>query len=208
MTGSLDVYQLNAERDPDHPFEGNVPSSPTEGRLVKIANGYGAVTTIGYRSAKEDFITDAHQVPFPEIVVTAVGTTDEFGSSLEAPTLYAYGHAELHFDPRYDAFIFPGYRLLGGTAHHQQPGHPPADGRRRNHHRHLPARAIRREHGCECPLQALPQSRTCQRRHDDQRKRRQGSLGIAGHERQHRPASYRQYALRLGHAHSPYGSYW
>jgi len=126
--GSLDVYQLNAERDPNHPFEGNVPSSPTEGRLVKIANGYGAVTTIGYRSAKEDYIT-WHQVPFSEIVVTAVGTTDEFGSSLEAPTLYAYGHAELHFDPAYDAFIFPGYRLsvaLRITSNQVIP--PPTDG--------------------------------------------------------------------------------
>ena len=89
----LDVYQLNA-----------VPSAPAAGRLVKIANGYGAVTTITYRSAKEDLSRTAHQVPFPEIVVTAVETSDE------APTLYAYGDAELHFDPRHDAFIFPGYK--------------------------------------------------------------------------------------------------
>jgi hypothetical protein len=102
----LDLFQLNATSQPD---VGNVPSAPAAGRLVKIANGYGAVTTIGYRSAKEDFIT-FRSVPSAEIVVTAVGTSDEFGSSLESPTLYAYGDARLNFDPKYDAFIFSGYK--------------------------------------------------------------------------------------------------
>ena len=200
--GRLDVYQLNAERT--HHLRAMCPAvhrgPPSEdsqwlwrGHHHRLSLGQGRLITW-------------HQVPFPEIVVTAVGTSDEFGSSLEAPTLYAYGDAELHFDPKYGAFIFPGYKrsvALRITSDQV----PPADGRRRNHHRDLPARAIRREHGCECPLQALPESRTCQRRHDDQRKRRQGSLDIAGYVRQRRPASYRQYALRLGHAPSPYGSY-
>ena len=108
----LDVYQLNA-----------VPSAPAVGRLVKIANGYGAVTTIGYRSAKEDPLRTAHQVPFPEIVVTAVETSDE------APTLYAYGDAELHFDPRHDAFIFPGYkRSVALRITSDQVAPPPTEG--------------------------------------------------------------------------------
>ena len=121
----LDVYQLNATYQPD---VDNVTSAPAAGRLVKIATGYGAVTTVGYRSAKEDFIT-FHNVPFPEIVVTAVGTSDEFGSSFESPTLYAYGDARLNFDSKYDAFIFPGYKrsvALRITSDQVIP--PPTDG--------------------------------------------------------------------------------
>ena len=107
--GSLEVYQLNAAQDPQHPFEGNVPSSPTEGRLVMVENGYGAITHIDYRSAKEDPYTH-HLVPFPEIVITAIGTKDSSGSPLLSPIRYAYGGAELIFDSAVDAFRFPGYR--------------------------------------------------------------------------------------------------
>jgi RHS repeat-associated protein len=103
---AVDVYQLNAETQ--QPDVGPVASSPSAGRLIKIDSGYGAVTTIGYRSAKEDAST-AHFVPFPEMVVASVGTEDSFGGRLETPTLYAYGGAALHYDPAYDAFVFSGY---------------------------------------------------------------------------------------------------
>ena len=102
----IDIYQLNGTYQPDM---GNLPSAPEAGRLVKIADGHDAIVTISYRSAKEDFTT-YHNVPFPEIVVASVGTHDESGAALEAPTLYAYGDARLNYDPKYDAFIFAGYK--------------------------------------------------------------------------------------------------
>jgi RHS repeat-associated protein len=88
---------------------GSTARAPEAGRLVFIDNGYGALTQIGYRSAKEDLYS-AHQVPFPEIVVTSVGTGAvlELGSSL-AGTRYAYGNAHMIFDSARDAFVFPGY---------------------------------------------------------------------------------------------------
>jgi hypothetical protein len=99
--GFLDVYQLAG---------GSVPRTPEAGRLVQVDNGYGAKTTIGYRSAKEDGTT-SHQVPFPEIVVTSVETTGTqgLGGTLSA-TRYAYGGAELIFDSALDAFTLPGYQ--------------------------------------------------------------------------------------------------
>jgi len=87
-----------------------LPGAASAGRLVQVNNGYGAVTQVAYRSAKDDAST-AHQVPFPEIVVDSVQTTGTqgLGGSLAA-TRYAYGGADLIFDPVADAFIFPGYR--------------------------------------------------------------------------------------------------
>jgi RHS repeat-associated protein len=84
--------------------------APGAGRLVQINNAYGAATKITYRSAKED-ATTLHQVPFPEIVVASVETVGSqgFGGDLSA-TLYAYGGADLVFDPALDTFLFPGYR--------------------------------------------------------------------------------------------------
>ena len=80
--GSLDVFQL----------AGGVAARDAEaGRLRVIDNGYGAVTTIGYRSAKEDGSTH-HQVPSPEMVVSSVETTKL------AKTLYAYGGADMYYD--------------------------------------------------------------------------------------------------------------
>ena len=91
---------------------GGVPGAPEAGRLVQVDNGYGAQTKITYRSAKED-PTTLHQVPFPEIVVTSVETTatQGLGGALSA-TQYAYGAADLVFDPALDAFTFPGYRRM------------------------------------------------------------------------------------------------
>jgi RHS repeat-associated protein len=79
------------------------------GRLTVVDNGYGAITRIKYRSAKEDLYS-AHRVPFPEIVATSIETigTQNLGGSL-AGTRYAYGNAQMIFDSARDAFVFPGY---------------------------------------------------------------------------------------------------
>ncbi|HSR96114.1 MAG TPA: toxin TcdB middle/N-terminal domain-containing protein, partial [Kofleriaceae bacterium] len=91
--------------------------APDSGRLVQIDNGFGATTTIIYRSAKllttSGNLNVLHQVPFPEIVVGAVETTkSQTGATLLAKTQYAYGGAELVFDPVADRFRFPGYRRM------------------------------------------------------------------------------------------------
>jgi hypothetical protein len=77
--------------------------------LIAIDNGYGAISRIDYRSAKENG-TSLHNVPYPEIVVTAEGVTDGVGKLRSAVTTYAYGGAELIFDSAEDRFIFPGYQ--------------------------------------------------------------------------------------------------
>lgn len=89
---------------------GPVAGVPASGRLTKIDNGYGAVTRIGYKSAKED-TESRHNLPYPEIVVTTVATTDtsDPGVPLESTTHYAYRGAGLIFDPSDDAFVFRGY---------------------------------------------------------------------------------------------------
>lgn len=98
--GALDIHQL---------VGGAIPGTPEAGRLVQIDNGYGARTTIRYRSAKEDGTT-LHQVPFPEVVVTSIETTGTQGlGGTLAATRYAYGGAELVFDSWLDAFTLPAY---------------------------------------------------------------------------------------------------
>jgi hypothetical protein len=83
---------------------------PEAGRLVEINNGYGARTTINYRSAKEDAST-VHQVPSPEIVVTAIETTGTKGlGGTLARTDYSYGSIEVFYDSMLDAFRTNGYR--------------------------------------------------------------------------------------------------
>jgi hypothetical protein len=89
--------------------------APEAGRLVQVDNGFGATTTITYRSAKllasSGELNRLHQVPFPEIVVASVETTKtQTGATLLAKTQYAYGGAQLVFDAARDAFRFPGYR--------------------------------------------------------------------------------------------------
>lgn len=87
-----------------------VPGAPDAGRLVAINNGYGARTNIHYRSIKGD-PGIVHQVPFPEIVVDSVATSGTLGLGGDlAATTYAYGGAELMFDPALDVFSFRGYR--------------------------------------------------------------------------------------------------
>lgn len=94
---SIVVYQLAA---------GAQPRSPEAGRLTAIDNGYGAKTNISYVSAKEDD-SSAHQIPSPEIVVTAVRTTRP--ADILAESRFAYGGAEMFFDSLRDRFVFPGY---------------------------------------------------------------------------------------------------
>jgi RHS repeat-associated protein len=75
---------------------------PEAGRLNRIDNGYGAVTSITYRSAKTD-TTTKHQTVQPEIVVDSVQTTGL------AKTSYAYGRIDTYFDTIHDAFRPTGY---------------------------------------------------------------------------------------------------
>jgi hypothetical protein len=75
---------------------------PEAGRLTRVDNGYGASTTVTYRSAKTDTTTQ-HQTPQPEIVVDSVQTTGL------AKTSYAYGNIDTYFDPMHDAFRPTGY---------------------------------------------------------------------------------------------------
>jgi hypothetical protein len=82
---------------------------PAAGRLILIGNGYGGAISIGYKSAKAD-TRSLHQLPFPEIVVVAVGKTDSGSHPFETTTKYAYGGSELIFDSVGDRFVFPGYQ--------------------------------------------------------------------------------------------------
>ncbi|MEO7093416.1 MAG: hypothetical protein ABI175_09205, partial [Polyangiales bacterium] len=100
-TSGISVSQLAGGLQP-----GNVEA----GRIVSVDNGYGAITSITYGSAKEDSNT-RHQVPFPEIVVTSVQTTGTkaLGGTL-ASTSYAYGDIDMFYDSTLDAFRPTGYR--------------------------------------------------------------------------------------------------
>src|SRR6185436_9055955 len=87
----------------------NALGAPGAGRLIAVDNGFGATTSITYRSIKSD--AGVHRVPFSEIVVDSVTTTGtrELGGTLST-VRYAYSGAEIVFDPFYDAFLFPGYQ--------------------------------------------------------------------------------------------------
>ncbi|MCW5800976.1 MAG: hypothetical protein KIT31_01075 [Deltaproteobacteria bacterium] len=99
--GILEVFQL---------LGGSTVRTPEAGRLITINNGHGAVTSVTYRSAKEDGQT-LHRVPFPEIVVASVETTGTKGlGGSRTITQYAYGGAEMFFDPVLDRFHMAGYR--------------------------------------------------------------------------------------------------
>lgn len=86
-------------------------STPADAqRLLAVDNGYGALTHVRYKNAKHDNLT-RHDVPFPEIVVGETGTLVLDGSAPNlAPTYYAYGEAEMAYDPLAAAWVFPGYR--------------------------------------------------------------------------------------------------
>ncbi|RKG91898.1 hypothetical protein D7V88_08270 [Corallococcus terminator] len=98
---SLDVYQLSG---------GTRAGKPEAGRIIRVDNGYGALTTVSYRSAKEDGTTK-HQVPFPEVVVSSVVTVGGKGlGGTLAETRYAYGGAELVYDSALHTFTMPAYQ--------------------------------------------------------------------------------------------------
>ncbi|MCP3060099.1 hypothetical protein LXT21_15050 [Myxococcus sp. K38C18041901] len=98
---TLDVYELSG---------GTRPGKPEAGRIIQVDNGYGALTTVGYRSAKEDGTTK-HQVPFPEIVVSSVSTVGSRGlGGTLSETRYAHGGAELVYDSALHSFGLPGYQ--------------------------------------------------------------------------------------------------
>jgi hypothetical protein len=85
------------------------PRAPEAGRLLTVDNGAGAVTTISYRSAKEDGTTP-HQVPFPEIVVDHTDTTGNYGlGGTLSRTSYAYGNIAPFYDSVLDDFRSTGY---------------------------------------------------------------------------------------------------
>ena len=121
---ALIVLKLNTTLDD---LGNTVSNPPTSGRLIKIDNGYGAFTNIQYRSAKEDAST-SHSVPYPEIVVSSVSTTDASGNLLAQPTLYAYGGAFQFFDAAADRFVFPGYARRVSVQYTGEQA-PPTDGR-------------------------------------------------------------------------------
>ena len=99
--GSLSVYQLAG---------GSQPGTPEAGHLIAIDNGYGAVTSITYKSAKEDSTTQ-HRVPFPEIVVATTQTTGTQGlGGTLAATRYAYGNISQFYDSSLDGFRSSGYQ--------------------------------------------------------------------------------------------------
>jgi RHS repeat-associated protein len=101
ISGSnVSVYQL---------VGGDMTGNADAGRIVQVDNGYGAVTSISYASAKEDASTP-HQVPFPELVATSVQTvgTANLGGTT-ATTHYAYGNISMFYDSTLDAFRTSGY---------------------------------------------------------------------------------------------------
>lgn len=99
------------------------PIAVGTGRLASIDNGYGATESITYRSAKTDPYTP-HQIPFPEIVVSAKWTTTQVDRSL-LRTDYAYGNAGLVYDETAGSFVFPGYAR---TVSQQTAGMSPVGG--------------------------------------------------------------------------------
>lgn len=128
-TTTTGLYDIDGDGKPEvlgsdgsvHKLVGNgAVGAPESGRLVQIDNGFGATTTISYRSAKllttSGDLNALHQVPFPEIVVGAVETTkSQTGAALLAKTQYAYGGAGLVFDPVGDRFRFPWLPPDGGA---------------------------------------------------------------------------------------------
>jgi len=90
-------------------LDGEAPGAPATGLITAVENGYGARTTITYKSAKEDASTH-HNVPFPELVVSSVKTTGSYGlGGTLSEVRYAFGDADLFFDPGLDVFTIRAY---------------------------------------------------------------------------------------------------
>ncbi|MBK7862262.1 MAG: hypothetical protein IPJ65_27375 [Archangiaceae bacterium] len=108
--GRPEVVVANGSGYELHQIKGaGLPGRPEAGRIVAVDNGHGARTTYTYRSAKEDRST-RHQVPFPEIVVTAMETAGTYGlGGRLSATQYAYGDATQFYDPALDRFRMAAY---------------------------------------------------------------------------------------------------
>ena len=109
---------------------GSHPGSPEAGKLIGIDNGYGASVSISYVSAKDDSRT-AHDVPFPEIVVSSIETKSTLEPSLGgslAATNYAYGNIGMFYDSVSDGFRSVGYqrRVAVTTTGTAKDGNPTA----------------------------------------------------------------------------------
>jgi len=101
IASSISVSQLSG---------GSQPGVPEAGRITSIDNGYGATISVSYTSAKGDTQT-AHNVPFPEIVVSSIKTDGTFGlGGTLAETAYAYGTISMFYDSVLDAFRTLGYQ--------------------------------------------------------------------------------------------------
>lgn len=83
--------------------------APATGRLISIDNGYGAITRIGYRSAKDD-TQQRHDIPGAEIVVAAETVQDSSGATLIEPTRFAYGGISNYYSPLDDRFVRTAYQ--------------------------------------------------------------------------------------------------
>jgi glycosyltransferase TcdB-like subunit of Tc toxin len=196
-----DVFQL---KPPVQQLEvGPVASVPAAGRLVKIDNGYGAVTRVGYKSAKED-TESLHNLPYPEIVVTAVATTDTsaVGVPLESTTHYAYRGAGLIFDSAYDAFVFPGYQR---TVELRATSEDTADGSTAT----LTVRSgsLRSGDGYHHALPTLSAGGARQGRDHSERSARDGSVGAGKQKDRSERLSEVRRALRLAGATAHHWSY-
>jgi len=77
------------------------------GRLVDVANGYGAHTRVEWVSAKND-IEAVHRGPGPEIVVSRTATST--AAEALASTQYAYGGSRTYFDAAADRFVPTGFK--------------------------------------------------------------------------------------------------
>src|SRR5690606_26483834 len=99
------------------------------GRRTGVGNGHGARTRIASRSATPGRHS-AHCVAMPEGVVAGTQVEiDGRGPGVAAPaaTLYAYGDAQLSYDPVFARFAFAGYRrrvAVHGVLERQQEGLP------------------------------------------------------------------------------------
>ena len=124
--GQLDLLLLNSPNQISVlKNQGKSAAASAAGRLKTIGNGYGAVTNIAYRSAKED-ATTLHMIPSSEVMVASVSTTDAFNNPLVQPVLYAYGNiGPQYFDAANDRWVSSGYQRkvsLQNTGDPNDPG--------------------------------------------------------------------------------------
>lgn len=85
------------------------PGVHAAGKIVAERNGFGAATLIRYGSAKTGPASGG-LLPYPQLVVTEIEHVIENGPGTGmAPTRYAYGDAQLHYDALLGSWVFGGY---------------------------------------------------------------------------------------------------